>query len=231
VPHNVTGGPLDSGTMMQGATYTTVLTEQGTIEYECTFHPGMTGTLEVAAAPPGTKVPDAADSSTSGSAGDTDTGSAPSQKSAEPEQGAQNHTVDIVDFLYDPDPLEAHVGDTVTFVNKDAAPHTATASDKSWDSGNLNQGDSWTLKLDKVGTFDYICTYHPDMAGTLIVKPKSEEISSSPSGPDDSAAATTMSSAGQVAGFSSGWLALLAFLAGLQLQSRFASRRNNSDSA
>jgi heme/copper-type cytochrome/quinol oxidase subunit 2 len=120
------------------------------------------------------------------------------------------------------------VGDTVTFVNKDAAPHTATAEDKSWDSGNLNQGDSWTLKVEKVGTFKYICTYHPTMKGTLIVKPKSEQISASSPGSDSGGAATTMTSASQVAGFSSGWLALLAFLAGLQLQSRFSSRRNSN---
>jgi hypothetical protein len=60
------------------------------------------------------------------------------------------------------------------------------------------------------------------------VKPKSEEISASSPGSDSSSgAATTMTSASQVAGFSSGWFALLAFLAGLQLQSRFSSRRNS----
>jgi plastocyanin len=230
MPHNVTGGSLDSGTMMPGATYTTVLSEPGTIEYECTFHPGMTGTLKVAAAPPGTEVPTGGDSSTSGSSSmeGMDMGSKPSQESADPSEGAENHQVDIVNFMYDPDPLEVHVGDTVTFTNKDAAPHTATAEDKSWDSGNLNQGDSWTLKVEKVGTFHYICTYHPTMAGTLIVKPKSEEISASSSASDSGGAATTMTSASQVAGFSSGWLALLAFLAGLQLQSRFSSRRNSN---
>ncbi len=230
VPHNVTGGPLDSGTMMPNATYTTVLTQQGTIQYQCTFHPGMTGTLQVAAAPAGTVVPNTPDQSTSGGSGTTDEGPKPSQKSAKPAAGAQNHQVDIANFLYDPDPVEVHVGDTVTFTNKDAAPHTATAEDKSWDSGNLNQGDSWTLKAEKVGTFHYICTYHPTMAGTLIVKPKTEHISSSPGGSGSSTAPTTMTSASQVAGFSSGWLALLAFLAGLQVQSRFGSRRRNSSS-
>jgi len=225
VPHNVTGGPLDSGTMMPNATYTTVLTEQGTIQYQCTFHPGMTGTLQVAAAPAGTVVPAAPpDTSTGGSAPEAPQGDPP----AKPDAGAQNHQVDIVNFLYDPDPVQVHVGDTVTFTNKDAAPHTATAEDKSWDSGNLNQGDSWTLKAEKVGTFHYICTYHPTMAGTLIVKPKSQDISASPPSSDSGGAATTMTSASQVAGFSSGWLALLAFLAGLQLQSRFGSRRRSN---
>ena len=229
VPHNVTGGPLDSGMMMGGDEFTTVLTEAGTIEYECTLHPGMTGTLEVAEALPGTDVPPAS-SSTTNSSGSSDSAasSGPSTPSAEAAEGAQNHTVEMVDFLYNPDPLEVHVGDTVTFVNKDAAPHTATAEDKSWDSGNMNQGDEWTLKVDETGEIPYICIYHPDMTGTLIVKDKDEKLApvgaSSESGSKD----TTGTSSSQIAGFSSGWLALLAFLAGLQLQSRFASRRRTS---
>ena len=229
VPHNVTGGPLDSGMMMGGDEFTTVLTEAGTIEYECTLHPGMTGTLEVAEALPGTDVPPAS-SSTTNSSGSSDSAasSGPSTPSAEAAEGAQNHTVEMVDFLYNPDPLEVHVGDTVTFVNKDAAPHTATAEDKSWDSGNMNQGDEWTLKVDETGEIPYICIYHPDMTGTLIVKDKDEKLAPVGASSESGSTDTTGTSASQIAGFSSGWLALLAFLAGLQLQSRFASRRRTS---
>jgi plastocyanin len=223
VPHNVTGGPLDSGMMMGGDEYTTVLTEEGTIEYECTLHPGMTGTIEVGPPLPGTEVPPASSSTTSGDSAESSHEHSPS---AAPEEGAQNHTVDIVNFMYEPDPLEVNVGDTVTFVNKDTAPHTATAEDKSWDSGNLDQGDKWTVKLDKVGEVPYFCIYHPDMKGTLIVKPKGEDTAPAGAASDD--ADTASMSASQIAGFTSGWLALLAFLAGMQLQSRFASRRNSN---
>ncbi|HEX2175361.1 MAG TPA: cupredoxin domain-containing protein [Nocardioidaceae bacterium] len=229
IPHNVTGGPLDSGMVMGGGEYTTVLTEAGTIEYDCTLHPGMTGTLEVAEALPGTEVPPASSSTTS--SGSTDTaasGGGETTPSAEPEAGSKNHTVDIVDFLYEPDPLEVNVGDTVTFVNKDAAPHTATADDKSWDSGNMNQGDEWTLEVEKPGEVPYFCIYHPNMTGTLIVKPKGEEIAAAPAASDSGGSDTASTSASQIAGFSSGWLALLVFLAGMQLQSRLASRRRTS---
>jgi plastocyanin len=191
----------------------------------------MTGTIEVAEALPGTEIPPASSSTTSGSstgaesASQTGTPSAP----AEPEQGSQNHVVNIVDFLYEPDPLEAHVGDTVTFVNKDAAPHTATADDKSWDSGNMDQGDEWTLKLEKTGEIPYFCIYHPNMTGTLIVKEKDEELAAPGTSSDTAGADTAAASASQIAGFSSGWLALLALLAGLQLQSRLAARRQADD--
>ncbi|MDQ4006463.1 MAG: cupredoxin domain-containing protein [Actinomycetota bacterium] len=224
IPHNVTGGPLDSGMMMGGAEYTTVLTEAGTIEYDCTLHPGMTGTLEVAEALPGTEVPAASSSNTSGSAGAASDSGQPSA-SAKPEEGAKNHTVEMVNFLYEPDPLEVNVGDTVTFVNKDAAPHTATADDKSWDSGNMNQGDEWTLKTDKVGEVPYICIYHPNMTGTLIVKPADAEIAAPGTGSGATPDTVSTMSVSDIAGFSSGWLVLLAFLAGLQLQSRLTARR------
>jgi plastocyanin len=223
VPHNVTGGPLNSGMMMGGDEFTTVLTEAGTIEYECTLHPGMTGTLEVAEALPGTEVPPASSSTTSD--GDTAGGSG-GTPSAKPGAGSENHQVEIVDFLYQPDPLEVNVGDTVTFVNKDAAPHTATADDKSWDSGNLNQGDSWTLDLKEAGEVPYFCIYHPNMTGTLIVKPKGEE--TAPPSSSTSSDTTATMSAGQVAGIGSGWVALLAFLAGLQLHARWGARRRES---
>jgi plastocyanin len=229
IPHNVTGGPLDSGMMMGGAEFTTVLTEAGTIEYECTLHPGMTGTLEVAEALPGTKVPPASSSTTSGGSSSAAGGGAASgtesAPSADPEEGAKNHTVEMDDMVFSPETLEANVGDTVTFVNKEAAPHTATAEDKSWDSGNLNEGQEWTLELDKVGTIKYVCIYHPGMDGTLIVKPKGEEVAPASAGSDDAAATEGTMPASQIAGLSSGWLVLLAFLAGLQLQSRFSSRR------
>jgi plastocyanin len=234
IPHNVTGGPLDSGMMMGGAEFTTVLTETGTIEYECTLHPGMTGTLEVAEALPGTKVPPASSSTTSGgssSAAGGDTASTESAPSADPEEGAKNHTVEMDNMVFSPDTLEANVGDTVTFVNKEAAPHTATAEDKSWDSGNMNEGQEWTLKLDKVGTIKYVCIYHPGMDGTLIVKPKGEEVAPASAGSDDAAATEGTMPASQIAGLSSGWLVLLAFLAGLQLQSRFSSRRKPEQGA
>jgi plastocyanin len=224
-PHNVTGGPLASDLIMTGGEYSTVLTEAGTIDYECTVHPGMTATLEVAAALPGTQIPPGGSTTSNGSTAAAGTESGASAPSVEPAEGAKNHTVQIVDFLYDPDPLEVHVGDTVTFVNKDAAPHTATADDKSWDSGNLNEGDQWTVELQKTGEIPYICVYHPDMAGTLVVKPKTEELVAA--APSASSADLSGLSARQIAGFASGWLAVLGVLTWLQVHARRRRRAAN----
>lgn len=49
VPHTVTAvdGKFDSGTMTTGAIWRYVAQEVGTVEYTCTFHPTMKGTLKV----------------------------------------------------------------------------------------------------------------------------------------------------------------------------------------
>ena len=60
-------------------------------------------------------------------------------------------------------------GSTVRFVEDDDTPHTVTATDQSFDSGNLNQKDSWRHTFTTEGTYTYFCAYHPYMKGNVIV--------------------------------------------------------------
>ena len=69
---------------------------------------------------------------------------------------------------YAPLPANLHVGDTITFVNKDTLPHTVTARDNSFNL-RLPPGQSATLTLGKAGAFNFYCIYHPAMRGTLKV--------------------------------------------------------------
>jgi plastocyanin len=55
-------------------------------------------------------------------------------------------------------------------VNKDLYPHTATADDGTFDSGNIAAEASWTYTASKPGEYAYICTYHPTMKAKLIVQ-------------------------------------------------------------
>jgi plastocyanin len=82
------------------------------------------------------------------------------------------NTVEIAikDFKYDPPTVTVPVGRSVTWTNKDSVAHTATADDKTFDSGNLNLNQSWTWTAEKAGTYEYICTYHPYMKATLVVE-------------------------------------------------------------
>ena len=84
-------------------------------------------------------------------------------------------TVDIKDFKFKPAEVEVPVGGRITWVNRDAAPHTSTSSGSAtgagdiWDTGNLKQGQKETITYNRAGTFEYICTIHPFMKGTLTV--------------------------------------------------------------
>ena len=81
-------------------------------------------------------------------------------------------TIQIVmeKLVFAPAEVQAKVGDTIEWVNKDVLAHTATARDGSW---NVIIAPNKTEKqvLRKSGTFDYYCKYHPNMTGKLIVAP------------------------------------------------------------
>jgi plastocyanin len=80
------------------------------------------------------------------------------------------HTVVMEGLAVAPATLTVAKGDTVVWVNKDPFPHTATAQDKSFDSKEIAAGKSWRFTPKKSGTFPYVCTLHPTMKGTLVVK-------------------------------------------------------------
>jgi plastocyanin len=72
-------------------------------------------------------------------------------------------------YKFVPAAITVPVGTTVTWTNNDAVAHTVTASDGSFDSGNLAPGDSWSHTFTAAGSFDYRCNYHPDMLAKVIV--------------------------------------------------------------
>ncbi|HYO29763.1 MAG TPA: ScyD/ScyE family protein, partial [Thermomicrobiales bacterium] len=92
---------------------------------------------------------------------------------ASPASGAASGTttqVTIQNFAFDPATVEIAVGDAVEWTNEDAVAHTATADDKAFDSGNLNTGQTYTHTFEAAGSYDYICSYHPFMKGTVTVR-------------------------------------------------------------
>lgn len=85
--------------------------------------------------------------------------------------GEREVLVEIRDFDYFPRDLTVRAGTTVTWVNRDAAPHTATDEDgEAWDTGRLDKGESASLTFDEPGTYPYFCTFHPYMKATLTVR-------------------------------------------------------------
>lgn len=85
-------------------------------------------------------------------------------------QGSANETVQIQDFSYAPGNLQVPVGARVTWVNRDSAPHSATAKDGSWDTDMLRQGESASITFDTLRVYQYFCSVHPDMKARVAVQ-------------------------------------------------------------
>lgn len=80
-------------------------------------------------------------------------------------------SVDIKDFAFNPASLEINVGDTVTWTNNDSAPHNVVSvSRKELSSAILSKGQTFSHTFTATGTFEYLCTIHPNMKAAIIVK-------------------------------------------------------------
>lgn len=78
--------------------------------------------------------------------------------------------VTIIDFAFEPPELSAAVGDTVTWTNEDSVAHTVTSDGAGpLASGDLESGGIYEATFDQAGTYDYLCTIHPTMRGTVEV--------------------------------------------------------------
>lgn len=76
-------------------------------------------------------------------------------------------SVVIANFAYSPEVLTVPSGTKVTFANSDGAAHTATASDKSFDTGRLEQGMSFEVTVKS--SVDYFCSIHQYMTAKIEV--------------------------------------------------------------
>jgi plastocyanin len=115
-----------------------------------------------------------------------------------PTAGAQGKTmtVSIKNFAFDPPNATVAPGTSVTWVNDDQVPHTATANDGAFDSGTLQPGQSYSFAFDKPGTYTYHCNIHPDMTATVSVSGASASASPTASAsPSGSASASASGSA------------------------------------
>ena len=78
------------------------------------------------------------------------------------------NTVSISNFAFSPTPLTVKAGTTVTWQNMDSVAHQIKSD--TFNSGLLNQGDTFTFTFNTKGTFDYSCAIHPTMTGQIVVQ-------------------------------------------------------------
>jgi plastocyanin len=74
-------------------------------------------------------------------------------------------------IAFNPAEITIKAGDTVTWTNEDSAGHDVTGDAfKSGAAGGIGNGDTFEHTFDEAGTFDYVCTVHPGMEGTVKVE-------------------------------------------------------------
>ena len=83
--------------------------------------------------------------------------------------GPAQHMVEIHKFKFSPDRLTVQAGDTITWINMDVVPHTATADDESWDTGKIKKGERKRVVVGDNFRGSYFCRYHRTMSGTITV--------------------------------------------------------------
>lgn len=70
---------------------------------------------------------------------------------------------------FNPDEIIINKGQTITWINEEKTPHTITSKGKFLFDSLLKQNEDFTYQFDKVGTFEFGCTLHPWMHGTINV--------------------------------------------------------------
>jgi plastocyanin len=83
---------------------------------------------------------------------------------------ATTHQIPIARYAYVPATMTVRVGDVVTWTNQDEASHDVAGG--TFRSPMLAQGQSWSFTFTQPGTFDYICSVHPDMRAQIVVLAK-----------------------------------------------------------
>ena len=79
-------------------------------------------------------------------------------------------SIAIQNFAYQPANVQIKAGATLTWTNRDSAPHTVTFKDSSLkSSGILQQGNSFSYTFNTPGTYSYYCAVHPYMVATVTV--------------------------------------------------------------
>ncbi len=87
-----------------------------------------------------------------------------------PAPARASFNVFMTDNAFQPQSVSIQVGDSVTWRNNGVAPHTATSDDAYWNSGIMASGQSYSYIFRSTGTFQYRCSIHAGMVGTVLVQ-------------------------------------------------------------
>jgi plastocyanin len=83
---------------------------------------------------------------------------------------AADTAVKIDNFTFTPQRVTVKPGTTITWTNQDDIPHTVTSATKAFRSKALDTDDKFSFTFTTAGVYEYFCSLHPHMTGTIVVE-------------------------------------------------------------
>lgn len=83
---------------------------------------------------------------------------------------AKSVAIEIDNFKFGIVTIDVAKGTIVTWTNRDDVPHTVVSSTKLFKSPPLDTDEKFSYTFTDAGTFEYYCSLHPRMTGTIVVK-------------------------------------------------------------
>lgn len=78
------------------------------------------------------------------------------------------NSVTISNYAFTPKTITVPVGTTVIWINQDSVAHNIKSD--TFNSDILNQGDTFEHTFNTAGIYNYSCSIHPSMTGTVVVQ-------------------------------------------------------------
>lgn len=95
----------------------------------------------------------------------------PSASPAVSSPSTQSSQVSIQNFAFNPQIVTVKIGTKITWINNDSAAHTVTSDEAGGplDSSDFAPGESFSVTFNQPGRFNYHCSIHSSMKGTIII--------------------------------------------------------------
>jgi plastocyanin len=83
----------------------------------------------------------------------------------------KQNRIEIKDFAFNPKTITVKSGEKITWINRDEEPHTVVSVGKKFQkSSGLDTDQEFSIIAGAPGTYEYFCSVHPKMTGTIVVE-------------------------------------------------------------
>jgi len=84
---------------------------------------------------------------------------------------SKQNRIEIKDFAFNPQTITVKSGEKVTWINRDEEPRTIVSVGKQFKKSTaLDTDQEFTITVGAPGTYEYFCSVHPKMTGTIVVE-------------------------------------------------------------